>query len=81
MRKNEVTSLAIHPVSIMDVTLKDYLRLSSEESLDAINHMVETIKSVHGQFVSIWHNESLSETGRWKGWRRVYEEMVKSAST
>jgi len=78
---NETIPLKVHPVSMMDVTLKDYLRLSSEESLDAINHMVETIKSVHGQFVSIWHNESLSETGRWKGWRRVYEEMVKSAST
>jgi len=78
---NETIPLIVHPVSMMDVTLKDYLRLSTEESLDAINHMVGTIKSVHGQFVSIWHNESLSDTGRWKGWRRVYEEMVKSAST
>jgi hypothetical protein len=78
---NETTSLLVHPVSLMDVTMKDYLRLSAEECLDSISQMIKTIKSVNGEFVSLWHNESLGETGRWKGWRGVYEEMVKMAST
>ncbi len=81
LKINETTSLMIHPVSIMDVTMKDYLRLSTEESLDTIKRMINTIKSVNGEFVSLWHNESLGETGPWKGWRGVYEEMVKIAST
>ncbi len=78
---NETTNLVVHPVSLMDVTMKDYLRLSTEESTEIVNRMIKTIKSVHGEFVSLWHNESLGDTGRWRGWRRVYEEMVKSAST
>ena len=81
LASNETTPLVVHPVSVMDVTLRDYLRLSTEESLDTIIGVIKTIRSVNGDCVSLWHNESLGETGRWKGWRRVYEEMVKAAST
>ena len=81
LTSNQTTHLIIHPVSLMDVTLKDYLRLSPEESLETIRMMIDKIKSIHGEFVSLWHNESLGNTGRWKGWRWVYEEMVKLAST
>jgi hypothetical protein len=44
-----------------------------------ILHTIKVVKSVNGEFISIWHNESLSDKGRWQGWRKVYEEMVKSA--
>ena len=81
LTSNQTTHLVIHPVSLMDVTLKDYLRLSPEESLETIRMMIDKIKSVHGEFISLWHNESLGNTGRWKCWRGVYEEMVKLAST
>lgn len=80
LAKNDETGLTIHPVSIMDVTLKDHLRLSRESSLEAIAGMVDKIKSVNGEFVSLWHNESLGDTGRWKGWRVVYEEMLRLAA-
>ena len=77
---NSATSLIVHPVSIMDVTMKDYLRLSTEECIQTISNIIKTIKSVNGEFVSLWHNESLGETGRWKGMRGIYEEMVRMAS-
>ena len=77
---DEQTPLTIHPVSLMDVTMKDYLRLSTEESLETITSMIKTIKAVNGEFVSLWHNESLGETGKWRGWRKVYKEMVHLAS-
>ncbi|MCX6266167.1 MAG: polysaccharide deacetylase family protein [Bacteroidetes bacterium] len=80
LMRNETTTLMIHPVSLMDVTLKDYLRLSKVESLERIENMIQTIRSVNGEFVSLWHNESLGDTGRWEGWREVYQEMVKMAS-
>jgi hypothetical protein len=81
LTNNEPTSLMVHPVPLMDVTMKDFLRLSTDESMSAISHIISTIKSVNGEFVSLWHNESLGETGRWVGWRGIYEEMVKLAST
>jgi hypothetical protein len=79
--RNEVTSLIIHPVTIMDVTMKDYLRLNKVQSLEKIAAMIRTIRAVNGEFVSLWHNESLGDTGRWKGWREVYHEMIKLAAT
>ena len=78
--KNEETNLIIHPVILMDVTLKDYLRLSRENSLEKIRLMVDKTKSVNGEFVSLWHNESLSNRGRWNGWREVYEKMLPMAA-
>ncbi|MFH1161048.1 MAG: polysaccharide deacetylase family protein [bacterium] len=80
LSRNEATRLRIHPVSVMDVTFRDYLRLEPGESLSRIQEIIRQIRSVNGEFVSLWHNEGLSETGRWKGWRAVYKEMMECAS-
>ncbi len=71
------TNLLVHPFIVMDVTLQQYLGLKPDEALDRISAIVEKIKAVNGIFTSLWHNESLSENGVWKGWRRVYEEMIR----
>jgi hypothetical protein len=76
---NHVTSLRIHPVSVMDVTLRDYLHLKPVEATEKIQEIIRIVKSVNGEFISIFHNESLSDKGRWEGWRKVYEDMLKSA--
>jgi hypothetical protein len=80
LQKNQPTTLRIHPVGMMDVTFRDYLQISPEEAIERLKKIISEIKSVNGEFVSLWHNESLSDTGRWKGWRRVYEEMVQTAA-
>jgi len=80
LARNEPTNLRIHPVAVMDVTLKDYGRLNPQQSLEIISQVVQKIRSVNGEFVSLWHNESLSDSGRWKGWRVVYEEMLREAA-
>jgi hypothetical protein len=77
---NKVTTLRVHPISIMDVTLRDYHHYTPEKALETILQILKEVKSVNGEFVPIWHNESLSDRGRWHGWRKVYEEMVKAAS-
>jgi hypothetical protein len=78
--ENKETELTIHPVTVMDVTLRDYHRSNPQKSLETIFSMIDTVRSVNGEFISLWHNESFSEMGRWKGWRTVYEEMLKHAS-
>ena len=60
----------------MDRTLKDYMGLSSEEAFDTIRGMVDRVRSVAGTLVSIWHNDSFSDYGEWKGWREVYIRML-----
>jgi hypothetical protein len=79
LTKNEITSLRIHPVTLMDVTLKDYLRLTTEQSIEKIHQMVSMVRSVGGEFVSLCHNETFSENRRWLGWRNIYEELLRFA--
>jgi hypothetical protein len=77
---NRSEQLIIHPVALMDVTLKDYLKTSPDEAIVLCRSFADTIKNVNGEFVSIWHNESFDESGRWKGWRKVYEDILSYTS-
>jgi hypothetical protein len=77
---NRSEPLMLHPVALMDVTLKDYFKLSPEEAILLSRSFVDTIKAVKGEFVSVWHNESFDETGRWEGWRKVYEDLLSYTS-
>ncbi|MGE5383976.1 MAG: polysaccharide deacetylase family protein [Omnitrophica WOR_2 bacterium] len=74
------TNLTIHPFMLMDGTLRDYLKVEAEGAMQYITPLIENVKSVGGTFISLFHNESLSEWRRWKGWTTVYEEMLKEAS-
>jgi len=76
LERNETSGLRIHPFPVMDVTLKDYLRLNIHESLETIRQVIQQVRSVNGELVTLWHNESLSGRGRWEGWREVYETML-----
>ena len=74
---NSSTHLLIHPFSVMDVSLKNYLHLTPQQSLDLMKSMLRKIKYVNGTFISIWHNESLYYGDGWKNWDSVYEDMIK----
>lgn len=74
------TKLHIHPFTVMDGTFKDYLCLTPDQSIKKIQQLIQEVKNVNGTFISLWHNESLSEEKRWKGWRRVYEALLERAS-
>ncbi|MCX6280825.1 MAG: polysaccharide deacetylase family protein [Bacteroidetes bacterium] len=80
LAKNEVLPLKIHPVTLMDVTMKDYLRLTPEQSIETIHRMISMVRSVGGEFISLCHNETFSEYGRWLGWRNIYEELLRFAA-
>jgi len=70
------TDLKIFPFQIMDVTLNEYLKLNVEEAIEKIRCIIQKVKEVNGTFISLWHNESLSDHGHWKGWEPVYEKML-----
>ncbi len=80
LTSNLATDLLLHPVPIMDVTFRDYLHADPEESLERIKQMISEVRSYNGELVTLWHNESLSDYGRWKGWRHVYEQIVSLAA-
>ncbi|WP_369047926.1 polysaccharide deacetylase family protein [Tenacibaculum sp. UWU-22] len=74
------TPLKIFPFALMDTTLNDYLNLTPKQSLGKIRDLKNQVKQVNGTFITLFHNESLSNYQRWKGWQRLYESMLKIAS-
>jgi hypothetical protein len=70
------TNLKLYPFAVMDATMQYYQKLSPDEAIEAMRPLIEEARNFNGLFVSLWHNNSLSEEKEWKGWRRVYEEML-----
>jgi len=75
LSKNQCTELMIHSFQVMDAALKNYLHLNPAKSIQIIEELMLEVKKVDGTFISLWHNESLSETGQWHGWRKVFEQI------
>ena len=73
------TKLRVHPLSVMDVTLKDHLSLSPEKAKKHVQGIIDEIRSVKGTFISLWHNQALSNYREWKDWREVYEQIIQKA--
>jgi len=70
------TPLKLFPFAFMDVTLKDAMKLSTKESLQKILDLKEEVKKVDGTFITLFHNETLSENERWFGWSAIYKQAV-----
>lgn len=71
------TRLKIVPFQVMDGTLFQYKNLDPVSAHDIIFKLIDETKRVGGFFVSLWHNTSLLEAPEWKGWRELFEQMLK----
>ena len=76
LQNNKAENIWIHPSAVMDVSLRIFQGLNVEESIAEIQKLKNEVKNVGGEFSIIWHNESLSETGIWQGWRKVFENSL-----
>lgn len=76
-----ITNLNIHPFAIMDGTLRDYMKSEVSDAMNYIRPLIDEVKNANGTFISLWHNESLSDENRWKGWLDVYKELIHYATS
>ncbi len=76
LTKNQVTDLWILPFQVMDVTLRDYLKLSPDEAIESVKILIKETQMVGGTFMTLWHNSSFSNTEGWERWRDVYEKIA-----
>lgn len=73
------TSLKIHPFAVMDATLNLYMKLAPEDAILRVKKLTSVCREVKGDMMILWHNETLSDEKEWRGWRKVYEEVVADA--
>ena len=82
LEKDQSSELLLYPFCSMDITPLHYYKLSPEQAIEKNLELLNRVKAVNGVFISLWHNESLSGTGRWEGgWTKVYEQLLKDAET
>ena len=74
------TNLKIFPTTVMEVSLQQYQNHTPEQAAKTIDRLLMEVKKVNGTFVSLFHNESLSDSDQWKGWKSVFESMLKKAA-
>ena len=77
-REEEIT-LQIFPFAVMDFTLCELMKLSTDEAISKINSLIDEVKKVNGIFISVWHDRTFSNKEIFSGWNTVYEKMIKSA--
>ncbi|MCH2234374.1 MAG: polysaccharide deacetylase family protein [Crocinitomicaceae bacterium] len=76
LEKNEVTDLRVHPYAYMDGTFMQYLELNPVQSKPTIAQLINEVKEVGGEFISIWHNSSINDYEDWQGWKEVFDFTI-----
>lgn len=74
------TPLKVFPFAAMDVTLKDYLNFTPKKAYNTIMHLANEVRKVQGIMITVFHNESVSGTGTWRGWAKLYESLLREMS-
>ena len=76
LERNEETSLIMHPTMVMDRSLQQYMQLTPKEALFEVKKMIDLTFDYNGVFTILFHNNTLSETSEWKGWKMVFENTM-----
>jgi hypothetical protein len=80
IEEDRKTELKIIPFQVMDATLYKYRKLDCKAALEKILNLINETKRSGGLFVTIWHNTSLIDNSEFRGWREVFESMLKNQS-
>lgn len=77
LQKNEATKLTIHPSTIMEGVLRDYLNLEPIVAYKTIESLMNEVMKYGGEFISIFHNDSfIKEHSLWVD---LYKKMLSTS--
>ena len=73
-KTKRLTSLTLHPLTIMDCTLTHdkYMGLSYEESLQYAKNLISETKKYNGDLCLLWHNTIFTE----KDHKNLYSQLI-----
>ncbi len=65
------------PLVVHESGMAGYQNLRPGEAYQEALGLIEAAKQCQGVFVLIWHNSSFDTSGRWAGWKEVYERLMR----
>jgi hypothetical protein len=76
-KTKELTSLMLHPLAMMDVTLSDkrYMNLSAHDAYEYCIRLINMVESWNGELVLLWHNTSVEDNPRLYH-RKLYQDII-----
>ncbi len=69
------TALKIYPFQVMDGTLNQYMQLTPAQAIEKCTKLIDAVKDVNGTFILLWHNSSFGDSGKWQGWKNVFDAI------
>lgn len=75
LKSNSAQDLMIYPTTVMDGTLKDYLKLSPAQAIEKLRVLKGAVEKYNGLFIPLWHNSSFWDETGWHGWEDVYDSL------
>lgn len=81
-KTQKLTSLTLHPLTIMDSSLSDkrYMFLNAHEAYEYCIRLINMVESWNGELVLLWHNTSVEDTPR-SYHRKLYQDIIKYLKT
>lgn len=80
LAKECTTALELIPLTVMDVSLRQYLQLRPAAALDKLRELSASLQTYGGWLVSLWHNSSFSAEHGWEGWAAIYRQFLREQS-
>ncbi|MDO9153497.1 MAG: polysaccharide deacetylase family protein [Paludibacter sp.] len=74
----EVTSLTLHSLAIMDVSLSDkkYMFMNAHDAYQYCEQLINRVESYNGELVLLWHNTWVEKTPQ-SYHRQLYKDIIK----
>ncbi|MDR0348652.1 MAG: polysaccharide deacetylase family protein [Tannerella sp.] len=71
-----LSSLMLHPLTVMDSTLseQEYMGLSEQEAVDYCMHLIRQVEMHHGELTLLWHNTAFTAYGSYL--KSVYRAVI-----
>lgn len=68
LEKEKESNLTVHPLIVMDKTLRSNMNLNVDSAYDFIDSLKNECNSIGGDFTTLFHNENVADLNGWKEW-------------
>jgi hypothetical protein len=78
LKENKITGLMVHPFCYMEANSFFEQKCSAEHAAAELQQYHDIVKSVNGEFITLFHNHFLTEQPQWIAWRKMYADFLEN---